>query len=274
MPRRGCVRVLGYHAIADLAGTPVLEPYGMPPNEFKKQLDLLAQAGFRFIGGDEFLRFLKGQGGVPRGALLLTFDDCYKDLAEIAGPLLQERSIPALAFAVSRYVGGTNQWDVSIGAPSRPLADAAELRGLQSAGVEIGSHTRTHPALPELSTESLAGEVADSAEDLKAPAGARPRMFAYPYGEYSETVVRAVKESGYDAAFTVTPGLVRLGQDAFEVPRIEILRQDKGARFLWKVITGGGLRAVLGRLVKRLGRPSEHGHPAPVTQAGQSTARS
>ena len=236
VPRRRKVRVAAYHAIADLAGMPVLEPYGVPPEEFEKQLDLLTRLGFRFINGDEFLRFLKGQGGVPRGALLLTFDDCYKDLAETAGPLLRRRSIPAVAFAVSRLVGGTNRWDAGAGALARPLADASELRELEAGGVEIGAHSRTHASLLYLDREALVDEVRGSGDDLERLGEARPRMFAYPYGEYGDAAPRVVEESGYEAAFTVEPGWVRPGQDAFVVPRIEILREDRGWRLIWKLL--------------------------------------
>ena len=236
VPRPRTVRVAAYHAIADLAGMPVLEPYGVPPGEFEKQLDLLTRLGFRFIDGDQFLRFLKGRGGVPRGALLLTFDDCYKDLAETAAPLLRQRSIPALAFAVSRLVGGTNQWDTAAGAAVRPLADASELRDLETGGVEIGAHSRTHASLPFLDRESLVDEIGGSRDDLEKLSEARPRMFAYPYGEYGDAAPGVVEESGYEAAFTVEPGWVRPGQDVFFVPRIEILREDRGWRFIWKLL--------------------------------------
>lgn len=236
VPRPRTVRVAAYHAIADLAGMPVLEPYGVPPGEFEKQLDWLTRLGFRFINGDEFLWFLKGQGGVPRGALLLTFDDCYKDLAETAGPLLRERSIPAVAFAVSGLVGGANQWDVGAGAPARPLADASELRELEAGGVEIGAHSRTHASLPYLDREALVDEIGGSGDDLEGLTGARPRMFAYPYGEYGEAAAGVAEECGYDAAFTVEPGWARSNQDAFVVPRIEILREDRGWRLIWKLL--------------------------------------
>jgi hypothetical protein len=86
IPRPRPLRVLSYHAIADLAGTPVLEPYGVPPDMFRRQLDALLQAGFRFVSADEFLRFLHGRGGLPRRALLLTFDDCYEELLDVCRP--------------------------------------------------------------------------------------------------------------------------------------------------------------------------------------------
>ena len=66
IPRPRPVRVLAYHAIADLKGQGPLEPYGVPVDEFRQQIDSLENTGYCFIGVDEFLRYLRYQGGVPR----------------------------------------------------------------------------------------------------------------------------------------------------------------------------------------------------------------
>ena len=68
MPRPRPLRVLAYHAIKDLVGAPVVEPYGVPPNLFRRQLDALQWAGFQFVSGDEFLYFFSAVA-VFRGAL-------------------------------------------------------------------------------------------------------------------------------------------------------------------------------------------------------------
>ena len=49
VPRTRPLRVLCYHAISDLAGDPVVEAYGVPPARFRRQLDSLRRAGYRFI---------------------------------------------------------------------------------------------------------------------------------------------------------------------------------------------------------------------------------
>jgi GT2 family glycosyltransferase len=83
MPRPRPVRVLAYHAIQDLAKSPIVERYGVPPDLFRRQLDSLLRAGFEFISGDEFLYFLRDGGGVPRHPVLLTFDDGYAELLDV-----------------------------------------------------------------------------------------------------------------------------------------------------------------------------------------------
>jgi len=241
LPRPCPLRVLAYHAINDLAGAPVVEPYGVPPKTFRHQLKTLQRAGFRFISADEFLHFLHRGGGLPRHPLLLTFDDGYQELLDFALPMLKERRIPAVVFAVSGRLGGTNEWDEACGAPRLRLLDLNGLRELAQAGVEIGAHSRTHRPLSSLPDEELADEVAGSVADLEASGLDRPRLFAYPEGDYDERTVRAVGDAGLQAGFTVVPGRVRPGNDPYQIPRIEILRRDVGWRFLWKVMTAGRL---------------------------------
>jgi peptidoglycan/xylan/chitin deacetylase (PgdA/CDA1 family)/GT2 family glycosyltransferase len=241
IPRLRPLRVLVYHAIADLSRSPVLAPYGVSPDVFRRQLDTLLHAGFQFVDADEFVRFLYGHGGLPRRALLLTFDDCYEDLLDIALPILEERRIPAVAFAVTGRLGGTNDWDEAIGAPQLRLLDTNGLRKLAEKGIEIGGHSRTHRLLTRLPTKELSEEIAGSGTDLEKLGLARPRLFAYPYGECDHRVQRAAQEAGLQAAFTVHPNRVRPGQNPYQIPRIEILRGDVGWKLRWKIAIAGRL---------------------------------
>ena len=206
---------------------------------FRRQLDTLLRVGFQFINGDEFLCFLRDGGGLPRLPILLTFDDAYEDLLDVVLPLLKERNIPAVVFAVSGKLGGTNDWDKVIGAPELRLVDINGLQRLAKGRVEIGAHSRTHRCLTDLADEEIVEEVSGSVADLEAMGLDRPRMFAYPGGDYDERVQRVVQEAGIQVAFTVVAGSVRPGHDSYQTPRIEILRGDIGWKFLWKIIAAG-----------------------------------
>jgi glycosyltransferase involved in cell wall biosynthesis/peptidoglycan/xylan/chitin deacetylase (PgdA/CDA1 family) len=235
----GGVRILVYHSIRDLSGEPLLEPYGIPPQVFRDQLRALRRVGFQFISAEQLLGFLQGRSRLPRAAVLITFDDCYEDLRESALPVLHEMRAPALAFAVSARLGGSNQWDVANGAPPLRLLDPAGLAALTRSGVEIGAHSRTHTRLTEASQRELEDEVTGSVHELEAAGLGRPRFFAYPYGDCDDVVRGAVRRAGVEVAFTVARGKAARGQDRFAIPRIEILREDTGLRFLRKVIFAG-----------------------------------
>lgn len=249
VPAARTVTVLAYHAIADLDDD-VLRPYGVPPREFERQLHTLARAGFRFVSPGEVADLLAGRGGVPRRALLLTFDDCYADIGGVAAPILMRLRLPALAFAVSSLVGSVNRWDEGQGRISLRLLDRDGLAALTDGGFEIGAHSRTHPRLPRVDEATLRDEVGGCLDELAGLGLGRPRFFAYPYGEADDRVVGAVREAGLSAAFTVAPGRIGRGDDPLRLPRVQILRGDDGPRLLVKVALAGRL-GWFGRLVTR-----------------------
>jgi peptidoglycan/xylan/chitin deacetylase (PgdA/CDA1 family) len=232
MPAR--VLVLCYHAVADLSGDRVLAEYGTPPERFAAQLDLLAKR-HTFVGLDDVLAAFDGGPPLPRRAVLVTFDDGYVDFAEAALPALAERGIPSVLFAVAGRLGGTNEWDRARGARSLDLLDANGLAAVRAERVEIGAHTVTHPALPELSDEELAEELRGAADRLEAAGLPRPRAFAFPYGNRDARVVRAVGEAGYSIAFTIDAGVADARADRLELPRVQVLASDRGPRFRLRV---------------------------------------
>ncbi|HEX6536100.1 MAG TPA: polysaccharide deacetylase family protein [Gemmatimonadaceae bacterium] len=242
------LRVLCYHAIADLGSDAQLAPYGVPPDRFRAQLDTLRRSGYRFVAPEELVRYLDGRGGMPRRALLLTFDDCYRDLATDALPLLEERAIPAIAFAVTGCVGGINAWDQPQGARALPLLDADGLADAARRGVEIGAHSHTHRSLVAIGDEALCAEVAGSVERLRCLGHDAVRFYAYPYGEHDARARAAVRAAGVRAAFTTEPGRVRATDDPYRLRRVEVTREDVGFALRVKVATAGTLHDVVPRV--------------------------
>jgi peptidoglycan/xylan/chitin deacetylase (PgdA/CDA1 family)/GT2 family glycosyltransferase len=229
--------VLAYHAVADLREDRILSQYGVPPRQFAGQLDALLHRGRQFITLEAFLRALDGQP-LPRGALLLTFDDAYADLVSAGLPILAERGLPAVVFTVAGQVGGTNEWDRGIGATSLPLLDAEGLRELANRGIAIGSHGMTHRRFTELGPE-LEKELVESADQLESLGLDRPVALAYPHGVWDAEVAEAVRDAGYKAAFTVAPGVVRRDSNRFALPRVEVLASDSARMLRLKLATAG-----------------------------------
>jgi glycosyltransferase involved in cell wall biosynthesis len=230
-PVPGPVRVLCYHAVTDLKGAGGLEPYGMPSRRFARQIKLLARF-FNFIDQREFLDFLDG-GWVPPRAVLVTFDDGLADLWHVALPVLREHGAPAVSFVVSSLLGRFNDWS-----RERRLAllDADGLRSLAASGITIGVHTRSHAELTKLPESQVREEIEGSISDLEALGFPRPVLLAYPYGSSDATAARIAAEAGLAGAFTTKLGMAKAAGDRFELPRIEIVRRDRGWRFIKKVV--------------------------------------
>lgn len=245
--------VLAFHAIADLAADPVLADYGVPAPRFARHLDRLAAAGWHFVDLDQTLAALDGRARLPEKSLLVTFDDAYVDLLEVACPILAARGIPALAFAVAGRTGGTNDWDRPLGARELPLLDRGGLLALAAHGVTVGSHGVNHRPLAGLDAAEAAREIGESADLLEAIGLPRPRAFSYPHGEWSPPIAAAVAASGYAAAFTVTPGRVGPGTSRFALPRIEVLARDTPLALRVKIATAGWPTGPRDRLLRVMG---------------------
>ena len=242
---RSRLRILAYHAIADLRDDPVLSEYGVAPALFAAQLDSLAEHGWEFVDLDEALAWLRGEGALPRRAVLVSFDDAYADLLETAAPLLGERGIPALVFAISGHLGGANDWDHHRGAASLRLLAPADLSAVAASGIEVGSHTVNHRALPEVPVDELEHEMVASADGIEAAGVPRPRAFSYPYGRWSPAAREAAHEAGYAVAFTTAWGSPRPGSDPFTVPRVEVHASDTPRKLRSKLALAGWRPGVL-----------------------------
>jgi len=240
IPRHDRLHVLCYHAISDLGGDAILKDYGVPPKLFRAQLESLRRAQYRFIHPDELARFVSGEARLPRRAVLVTFDDCYRDLLTAAA-VLRELDVPAIAFVVSGRLGRANDWDRWLGAGGLTLLSARELVTLPALGIELGAHSRTHPQLPSLSDQAVHDEVDGCVDDLRALGLPRPRFFSYPHGEHDDRVRETVRAAGFVGAFTTAPGRIARRTNRYALHRIEIFPTDLGWRLRLKLRTAGPL---------------------------------
>jgi peptidoglycan/xylan/chitin deacetylase (PgdA/CDA1 family) len=109
------LRVLLYHRVCD-PDAPSF--YGLKanvsatPENFGKQLDHLA-CHYSVIGLADCLAWVEGRRTLPRGALLITFDDGYRDNFTTALPLLAARGMPFVLFVTTGCVGDRQAffWD-------------------------------------------------------------------------------------------------------------------------------------------------------------------
>ncbi len=76
------------------------------------------------------------------------------------------------------------------------------LDEMRRAGVTIGSHTRTHPLLPNESASRILDEVRGSRQTIERKLGVAVNHFAYPCGRFDQASLEAVAAAGYRYAYT------------------------------------------------------------------------
>lgn len=91
--------------------------------------------------------------------------------------------------------------------PSGRSLDWPALRELQTAGLALGSHTRTHPLLTRVDDRALDDEIGGGVSDLAREVGSDLGAFAYPSGEVHDAAVASARRAGIRVAFTTERGV-------------------------------------------------------------------
>jgi peptidoglycan/xylan/chitin deacetylase (PgdA/CDA1 family) len=215
-PKRPGTPVLMYHDVGPHRPGSRLNHWHVLPEDFARQLDLLARRGYRGVA----LRDLLDRPLAPEARAVLTFDDGYENVLSRALPVLRSHGFTATVFVVTAKIAGVNDWDGET--PGDALLSADGVRALHAAGIEIGSHGATHGVLTGLSDADLAAEVAGSKASLEAVTGAPVVSFCYPYGACDDRVVRAVRAAGYRAATVIRGGISPDLSDPFRLRRVAV----------------------------------------------------
>jgi peptidoglycan/xylan/chitin deacetylase (PgdA/CDA1 family) len=215
-PRRAGAPILMYHQVGPHRPRSALNTWRVTESDFAAQLDLLSRRGYAGVA----LRDLLDRPDASRTRAAITFDDGYAGVLTRALPLLSARGFTATVFVVSAKLGGVNDWDGET--PGEELLAADGVRALHAAGIEIGSHGATHRALTALSDADLEEEVAGSKAALEAVTGAPVVSFCYPYGDFDDRAVEAVRAAGYRAATVIRGGITPDLSDPYRLKRVAV----------------------------------------------------
>jgi len=115
-----------------------------------------------------------------------------------------------------------------------------QLRELAREGLTLGSHTRTHAIMTQVTTERMREEVQGSQEDLQREIGACLPIFCYPNGNHNDTVVSVLREQGIRLAFTTLSGPNKLDSlDLLRLRRTIIMPRNTPAIFRLRLLPLG-----------------------------------
>ena len=224
--------MLMYHAVLDQAQTPDW-PWAVTRSNFEQQLDFLQAEGYATPTVSALMEDPERFSG---RTVVISFDDGYTDNLEAAAAL-HLRSMQATWYVVSGSIGQEPAWPFD-GRPGGRLMNATELRSLQQAGMEVGSHAVTHRRLSTLDTPTQLQEAARSKADLEDLLGTAVHSFAYPYGAFDNASAAAVQQAGYRSACTTAPGWMLRDGDPFRLRRLTVFNHDSTASLARKLSLG------------------------------------
>ncbi len=203
-----------------------------PAREFRREVAYLRRH-YRCMTTYQMVELL--QSGRPiRGKIaVITFDDGYRDNYLVALPVLEQAKVPATFFVATGYIGSDRVFPHDHAAQQHGQSAREdwgklswdELRQMQQAGMEIGSHTVDHADLGSADRSTIQRELMGSMRDLQRELGERPRCFCFPWGKFQNISADAIEEiraAGYYAATTTLPGAVHRGDDLLQLRRVDV----------------------------------------------------
>jgi peptidoglycan/xylan/chitin deacetylase (PgdA/CDA1 family) len=210
MSLRARAAVFVFHdvvAASQLHEVPVSHrPYALPAEDFRAFLLAARTTGRRTVTARQVPEELAGL------FYCLTFDDGHESDYHEAFPVLRELELRATFFVVPTLVdtAGHVTW--------------SQLREMTAAGMEIGSHSLTHPFVDRLDRAALRREFGDSKAMIEDRLGAAVLVASLPRGWPSPLLAPVLGELGYRAFFTSRAGWWHPGDQPLAIPRIGACR--------------------------------------------------
>lgn len=213
-------RILLYHSIGSyLAG----DSYGISitRQRFERHMSVLTESQTVSV-----VDLHEGQSSTVPRRIALTFDDGYRDILEVAAPILMAHKIPFTVFVTSSYVQSN----------SALYLTPTELRRLADlSGVTIGSHGATHIPMAECADGVLWKEVHGSRLYLEDVLGKSVTAISYPHGAVNMRVRDAAQRAGYTLGVCSRADINEDDRDPLLLCRTEIVSGDSERVFRQKL---------------------------------------
>jgi peptidoglycan/xylan/chitin deacetylase (PgdA/CDA1 family) len=190
--------------------------------ELEEQFAHIKRRGLTPVTLERLADHLEKGSPIPKGAVVLTFDDNTMGLYRHLFPLLKRYRWPAVIFVHTDYVGKPTgkehcTWD--------------QLREMERSGlVRCHPHTASHPAdMRDISEKQLQRELSVPIRVMEQQLGGQRRFFAYSNGFYNERVARAVAKAGYRLGITEDWGAAQRSPNLMMLRRYSMHRRAKQA---------------------------------------------
>ena len=193
------VPILCYHRFAEECQDELC----VSKEEFDRQIALLAGQGYHAISLGDLNEFLHYRRGLPEKSVVITIDDGYRSVYEIAYPILLKYGFTAAVFVYTDFISVGSKaltWD--------------QLREMKASGFEVGSHTASHCDLTRpLEGESdqayrtrVREELLISKQIIDEKLGQDTMALAFPYGNVTPAILHLCESLGYRLGMTVRSG--------------------------------------------------------------------
>lgn len=201
------VPIAVYHSVRD---TSPEEPFDVrrfiiSPANFDEQLRYLHENEYHTITFAMLHEAIVYGTPLPSKPLILSFDDGWRTQYTDALPVLKKYNFTATFFLYPNVIEHANYmtWE--------------EVRALRDAGMEIGSHSKSHQYMTKQTPEEQLLEVERSKSILSEELDIEIATFAYPFGLSDTDIQTMLEDAGYTTARGLGTGATHNLEDQYEL---------------------------------------------------------
>ena len=213
------IPILCYHRFEDHCSSPMCIPGAL----FDRQMKYLKDNGFNVITPEQLLSFLEFREALPKKSVMITIDDGYRSVYNVAYPILKKYGFPATFFVYTNYVG-----------VSKKAITWNQLKEMKTNGFTIGSHSIAHSDLtkrgeqesPTAYEQRLRREIEVSKQIIDEKLNQKTIIFAYPFGRVNHQAMVLAMKNGYQLAVTVNRGGNAFFENPYLLRRDMVLKRD------------------------------------------------
>ena len=187
--------------------------------EFEQRIIYLKKH-YNFIRLEDYITALEDGSTIEENAVVLTFDDGFKDVINSAYPLLKKYNVPFSIFVTTGMVGH----DKSVLTHDDVNVLAKDSR------ITWGAHTVTHRWLNNMSLDEAESDIVNSKNEVEELTGVKANIFCYPDGKFNDDIVLLLRKHGFVGACSTERGMSNANDNVMALKRIPF-ESEPFARF-------------------------------------------
>jgi len=210
--------VLTYHSLNSILNNLTTDIYQLDPKTFSEQM--------LSIKNNNYISKNFNDLNHSNNGFLISFDDGYKNFLTHALNEILKYNFNVIVFVCPKLIDQNNSSYLN----KKDLLEISKFKN-----VEIGSHSYDHINLSKLNHKEIFYQLDKSKKWLEDTLSLKVDKLSYPFGGYNNEVIQHAKKLNYKQAFTTKFDFFNKNYDDFQIPRIDIWRNDKEDIFLSKL---------------------------------------
>lgn len=229
------IPILMYHEVGESTNS----AWCVPIASFRSQMTSLREQGFKPILPSDIAAHREWGKPLPRKPVIITFDDGYLSNLILVEPILKKNGLRAIIYLITDQVAEA--------ATARRRYEGKEclvwpevLAMQKRRTFAFGGHSHAH--------KNLAGEsdplpqIVECRRQLLLHGICEPYSFCYPYGQYNQETIKAVRQAGFQTAVVCEDAVASIGPtaDLFTMPRVSVMGGSHEFKLVDKRFENGG----------------------------------